>query len=123
MGTEEWLVGNGRWWTGNCSGGLEPRTLGRCWTIGDRFPGVQRTASGSPVRAERRQGAPRGDRQREEFIHDSQNECDPVDNAELVVEAIDVRVDGVRRDGEVDGDGELGVIVKNAAQDLEFAWR
>jgi len=42
---------------------------------------------------------------------------------QFAVNAVDVRVDGMRRNTEVDGDGVLGVIVEDAAQDLQFAGR
>lgn len=36
------------------------------------------------------------------------------------MKALDVRVDGMRRDTELGGDGELNAVVENTAHDLQF---
>ena len=82
---------------------------------------AKRTAAGGSVRADGRQGASWRDRQKEEFIHDAQDEFHPVGDGEFVVKAVEMCVDGVRRDAEVGGDGEFGAVVEHAAHDLQFA--
>jgi len=110
MGDGDWKIVAGGW-----------RMADDWWAVSRWFPGMERTAAGEPVGADGRQGAAGRNRQRKEFIHDAQDQCHPVDHAEFAVDTIDVSVDGVGRDAEVDGDGELSVVVENAAQDLQFA--
>jgi len=82
---------------------------------------TQGTAAGSPVGADGGQDALWCDRQKEEFIHDAHDQSHAVGDGEFVVEAIKMRVDGVRRDADVGGDGAVGAVVEHAAHDLQFA--
>ena len=81
---------------------------------------TQGTAPGSQVGTNRGQEALWCGRQRKEFIRDAQDEFRPVGYTELVVKPLHVAVNRVRRHAEVGGDGELGAVVENAAQDLQF---
>ena len=84
---------------------------------------MQRTAASSPVGTDRGQDALWCGRQREEFVHDAQDQFRPVSYSELVMKALDVRVDGVRRDIEVGGNGEFGAVVENGFHNLKFPFR
>lgn len=81
---------------------------------------TQGTAAGCPIGTDRGQGALRCGRQREEFIRDAQDEFHPVGCTELVVKALHMAVNRVRRDGEVSGDGKFDAVIEDAAQDLQF---
>ena len=81
---------------------------------------MQGTVAGSPVGTDRGQDALGCARQCEEFIRDAQDEFYPVGYTEFVVNALDVGVDGVRRDAEIGGDGKFGTVVEKTTHDLQF---
>lgn len=58
--------------------------------------------------------------QRNKFMCDAENQFYPVSDHEFAVQAFAVRVDGVRREVEITGDGKFRVIVKNPLDDLKF---
>jgi len=81
---------------------------------------TQGTPTGGPFGADRGQRAFWRGRQPKELTHDPKDQLRPIGNSELVVQALEVRVDGMRRDIEIRGDGELRPVVEYAAHDLEF---
>lgn len=85
-----------------------------------RLSARQPAATCGPLGADGGQRALGCAREREELIDDAEDQPRAIDDRELVVKAIDVRVDGVRRDAQVGGDGGFGTVVKNAADDLPF---
>ena len=57
--------------------------------------------AGVTVATDGRQDASGCHRQRNEFIHDAQDQFHPVGHCQLVIQAFAVRVDGVGRDVEI----------------------
>lgn len=60
--------------------------------------------------------------QLQELFDYPEDESWAIHGSEFVTEALEMRVDRMRRDAEVSGDGELGAIVEHAADDLQFAF-
>jgi hypothetical protein len=48
---------------------------------------------------------------------------DAVSHAQFVVQALEVGVHGVRRDAEIDSDGEFGLAIEYAPHDFSFRWK
>jgi len=86
-----------------------------------RSTAAHRTVARCPIGADRGHRAPRSGCQRQEFVREAQYHLHTVPDAEFVVQPLNVRVDGVRGDAQIAGDGEFDAIIKHAARDLEFA--
>jgi hypothetical protein len=81
---------------------------------------VKRTATGNSVGADGWEKVLRRSGQPEKLVCDAQDQLHPIGYSKLVVQALDVRVNGVRRNAKISGDSEFGAVVKNAAHDLQF---
>jgi hypothetical protein len=56
-----------------------------------------------------------------EFGHDAHDQLWPVHHAQFGVQAPHVRMDGVRRDLQINGDGEFRLVVEHRAHNLNLA--
>lgn len=91
---------------------------------GSRSQDLSAADSGPPSEGGR-WGKPAGRRggQRQEFGHESQRQFHVVRHAELVVEPLEVGVNGARRNPKASGDGGFLPAVQKPAHDLGFARR
>ena len=71
--------------------------------------------------ADRRKHTPAGVSQLEELFHYLEDQSCPVHDSQFATESLGVRVNRVRRDAKVSGDGEFGAVVEHAADDLQLA--
>jgi len=81
---------------------------------------AEAAAARAAIGADRRQIASWRGGQRQELLGDAQKKLRAIRDEQLVVQALDVRVDRARRDVEVGGNGEFGLVVEGAAYDLQF---
>ena len=89
--------------------------------IGGRvFRRVMQAATAGMSSANGRERAGLGTRQSDHLLHDSQNQCCPGGDIELLEKAVQMRVDGVIRDLEPPGYARFREIVKDASDDLRF---
>ena len=73
--------------------------------------------------ADRRQRTSGRDGECDEFLDDTEHKHRPVRYRELPVQAATVGVNGVGRNSEIGSDGKFRTVIKNVAQDLQFACR
>ena len=81
---------------------------------------AQRAAGGGEVAADGAKAAAGCGCQRQKFIHDPQDQFQPARHRELAVQTFAVRVNRVRRDLEIAGDGAFSAIVEHSAHNLKF---
>ena len=81
---------------------------------------AQRATAGGEVAADGAQAAAGSGRQRQKFIHDPQDQFQPARYCELAVQTFAVRVNRVRRDPEIAGNGAFSAIVEHTAHNPEL---
>jgi hypothetical protein len=56
----------------------------------------------------------------QELLRDAQDQLHAISHAQFLVQALAVRVHGVRRDAEIDGDREFGLVIEYAPHNFSF---
>lgn len=57
------------------------------------------------------------------FVHHTQHKLHTIGNSEFVVDSLEVRMNGVRRNMEVSGNGVFRPVFKHTAHELQFTSR
>lgn len=76
--------------------------------------------AGSLIGVDWRHDTPRYRHLEKELSEDADDKLHPVLHRQLMVQALNVRVNGVRRDAEFSGDGKVGAVVEDPTNDLKL---
>lgn len=83
---------------------------------------TQRTEANRAPAANGRHPAPGRAGEPQELLDHLEDQGCPIHDSQFVTEPLKVRVDRVRGDSEISGDGELGAVVEHTADDLQLAF-